>query len=429
MAVHIVRQRDVKAAPKGMHPAGANLFLQVADDGKARSWIFRYRSRKDGRDKKVGLGSAATVPLDDARQLAVEQHRLLRAGKDPHEEKKARRYDAEIKAGLATTVNDMVDRYFDAHIAPQSANYRKSAARFLIHIRNTIGSLPVGRVTSADILDKVGLREIYATRYAKGVQIHSHVKRVFEQASTECGITKEKNPASWDKLKPVLGTFAKRYKTKHRASLPRTEVGAFLDAVRRYEDRSIRKTGRMTSTYALEFVVLSGVRVDEACQARWDQIDLANRAWNVPPEQRKTGYKSDRIRPVPITQPMQAILEEMQRRRTDPSDDAFVFPSPHGVGKLNPGTVLRFIKNGLKWPTRLTTHGFRTTLQGWARNNGWPMHLVKIQLDHFEEVLVETYGEQDDDWNQRRKMMEAWAAYCDGPYTANVVTLRRGLTA
>jgi len=130
---------------------------------------------------------------------------------------------------------------------------------------------------------------------------------------------------------------------------------------------------------------------------------------------------------VPITRPMLAVLEEMQRRRTDPSDDAFVFPSPYGDGKYNPGTILRFIKNSLKWPTKVTTHGFRTTLQGWARNDGWPMHLVKIQLDHFEEELVETYGEQDDDWDQRRQMMEAWAVYCDRtePYTDNVVNLRK----
>ena len=425
MAVHILRQRDVKAAPKGMHPAGANLFLQVTKGGEARSWIFRYRSRKDGRDKKVGLGSAKTVSLDEARQLALEKHRLIREGKDPHEEKKAKRYEEEIKAGLATTVNDMVDRYYDSHIAPQSANYRKSAARFLIHIRNTIGSMPVGRVTSADIIDKIGLREIYARQYPKGVQIHSHVKRVFEQARTECGIAD--NPASWDRLKPVLGTFAKKYKGEHRASLPRNEAGKFLDAVRRYEDRSARKTGRMTSTYILEFVVLTGVRIDEACQARWGQIDLHNRAWNVPPEQRKTGFKSDKVRPVPITPPMQTILEEMQRRRTNPSDDAFVFPSPYGDVKYSPGTILRFIKNSLKWPTKMTTHGFRTTLQGWARNDGWPMHLVKIQLDHFEEALVETYGEQDDDWDQRRKMMEAWAGYCDRtePYADNVVNLRK----
>ena len=43
--------------------------------------------------------------------------------------------------------------------------------------------------------------------------------------------------------------------------------------LRRYEDRSVRKTGHTTVAYAVEFAALCGARVDEVCQAQWKEID------------------------------------------------------------------------------------------------------------------------------------------------------------
>ena len=78
MAIQISTTRFVETAKDGLHSDGGNLFLQVSNGGKGRLWIFQYRSRKDGRQKNMGLGSAATTPLADARQMAQAQHRVAR---------------------------------------------------------------------------------------------------------------------------------------------------------------------------------------------------------------------------------------------------------------------------------------------------------------------------------------------------------------
>jgi hypothetical protein len=149
MAIEILTARFVERVTKdGLHSDGGNLYLQVSGRGKAKSWIFLYTSRKDGRKKSMGLGGASTVSLAMARKKAQACHELLDEGTDPLEERKNKRLERDIKAGVAVTVNDILDKYYELKVRPQSLNYRKSARRYLDRIRNTIGDVPIKMVTS-----------------------------------------------------------------------------------------------------------------------------------------------------------------------------------------------------------------------------------------------------------------------------------------
>ena len=58
----------------GLHGDGGNLWLRVTETGN-QSWVFRYS--RHGKARVMGLGSLDTVPLGEARQLAVEARKLL----------------------------------------------------------------------------------------------------------------------------------------------------------------------------------------------------------------------------------------------------------------------------------------------------------------------------------------------------------------
>lgn len=426
MAIHKLTARFIETAKDGLHRDGRNLCLQVSNGGKGRSWIFQYKSRKDGRTKNMGLGSAATIPLAVAREEAGLQYLLLQEGKDPLEERANKRLERDIKVGVAVLVNDILDKYYEKKISKKSLNYRKSAARFLDRIRDTIGTMPVKMVTPAVIRDKTGLGEMWDKQRPSAIQLHSHLKRVFSMAKVECGLAS--NPAAWkDNLEHLLSDSV--HKVEHRASLPYTEVGRFLAAVRGYEDRSARKTGRTNVSLWLEFVVLTGVRISEVRLAQWKEFDLAGMVWNVPPEHRKTGFITGEVRRIPITKPMMAVLEEMQRRRTNHSPDALAFPSPYGNQPFAVGTIARFIRLALKWPAEIDAHGFRTTLNDWRRANSsrYSKELIDEQLDHKPKGKVDQAYADDDLLEQRRPMMEAWGAFCERtePPADNVVTMRR----
>jgi hypothetical protein len=120
-----------------------------------------------------------------------------------------------IRWGRAFLVNDILDEYYRAKIERKSVNYRKSAARFLDRIRDSIGPMPVSMVTSNVILDKTGLREMWDKQHPSAIQLHSHLKRVFSMAMVRCELPK--NPAAWtDNLEHILTDSA--HKVEHRAS-------------------------------------------------------------------------------------------------------------------------------------------------------------------------------------------------------------------
>src|ERR1700704_1987256 len=77
--------RKVATAKPGKHSDGGNLYLIVSPTG-SRKWVLRFTWR--GRAKEMGLGSAATVSLADAREKAATARRKIAQGLNPIDERK-----------------------------------------------------------------------------------------------------------------------------------------------------------------------------------------------------------------------------------------------------------------------------------------------------------------------------------------------------
>ena len=83
MKHNVLTTRKVETA-KGpaRYSDGAGLYLQVSQFG-TKAWVFRYDV--GGRTREMGLGSARTVSLRLARELAHEMRQHLLRGTDPIE--------------------------------------------------------------------------------------------------------------------------------------------------------------------------------------------------------------------------------------------------------------------------------------------------------------------------------------------------------
>jgi hypothetical protein len=90
--------RKVETARPGKYSDRGNLYLIVSATG-ARKWVLRFTWR--GRAKEMGLGSAASVPLADAREKAASARRKIAQGVNPIE---ARKRDGGI-----STFGEMAD--------------------------------------------------------------------------------------------------------------------------------------------------------------------------------------------------------------------------------------------------------------------------------------------------------------------------------
>ena len=59
-----------KLKKPGRYAVGDGCYLQITGHN-GRSWIFRYRDRRDGKAKHMGLGSVATWTLAEVRERAA----------------------------------------------------------------------------------------------------------------------------------------------------------------------------------------------------------------------------------------------------------------------------------------------------------------------------------------------------------------------
>jgi len=73
-----------------------------------------------------------------------------------------------------------------------------------------------------------------------------------------------------------------------------------------------------------------------------------------------------------------------------------------------------------------TVHGFRSTFRDWAsEQTSFPHETCEHALAHGISNKVEAAYRRGDQFEKRRKLMAAWADYCE-PKAGKVIPLTRG---
>jgi integrase len=369
-----------------------NLYIQVQHPGsRRRSWLFRWRDRVTREYRSIGLGPYPTISIDQARELALYYRQLLLDGQDPRAVRDSKKLDMLIARKLVKTVREVAMEWFEQRIARKSLPYRTKILNQLHkYVYPTIGDMPIQKVDTNTIVSgqpgvenskTVGLRDLLTWTWPTGKDVQQYLERIFAYAIKQKYFRGE-NPAAWSIIQDLVPDRDDVYERKNRDWLLYKDLTRFLQKLRAYEDRSVRKIGHPTIADALEVVALTGVRVNEVLLMQWREIQ--GNTWNVPPEHRKKSGKRKRgIRPIPITKSMQAVFDRRQAQRTDQSDDALVFPSDKNGGKISVGSLVTFIRKSLKWEYKIDPHGFRSTLRDWKDNEtNFDDILWKRQVDH-----------------------------------------------
>ncbi|MCR9111652.1 MAG: Arm DNA-binding domain-containing protein [Rhodobacteraceae bacterium] len=127
----------------GRYADGNGLFLMVQPSG-SKSWVQRLTIR--GKRSDIGLGGAGYVSLAEAREMALENKKLARAGGDP--------LRAKREAQAVLTFAEAARKVHQMH-KPTWRN-EKHAAQFINTLETytfpKIGARKVGDVTTGDVL-------------------------------------------------------------------------------------------------------------------------------------------------------------------------------------------------------------------------------------------------------------------------------------
>jgi integrase len=386
--------RKVETAKPGKYSDGGNLYLIVSETG-ARKWVLRFTWR--GRAKEMGLGSATSVLLADAREKAASARRKIAQGLNPIDERKR---DGGIPSfgEMADDVRETLSAGFrnEKHKAQWKSTLESYAA--------PLRAKPVDTIGTDDVL--AVLKPIWTTKAETASRVRGRIEKVLDAAKAK-GFRDGGNPARWrghlDHLLPRPSKLARG----HHAAMPYEDVAAFIAKLRKRE---------ATSALALELCILTAARSGEILGMRWSEIDLDKKVWTVPADRMKAG----REHRVPLSPRAIAILRQLE----EPKAGEFVFPGQARKKPLS-NMAMEMVLRRMKIE-EATVHGFRSSFRDWAGNvSSFPREIVETALAHVIGDKAEQAYRRSDALEKRCKLMEAWAAYCEPRASENIIHIRR----
>jgi integrase len=382
---------DVQRLGPGVHPDGGGLYLQVTPGG-GRSWFYRYSLYN--KEHRVGLGSALAVPLKLARQLAGQARQLRAQGIDPLAQKRERRNAHLIESAKSVSFQDCAEQYILAHEHGWKNPKHRQQWRSTLsqYVYPTIGGLSVESVDTSLILKC--LEPIWRGRTETASRIRGRVESVLDYAKAR-GYRNGDNPARWrGHLQSLLPQPSKINGVEHHAALPYAEISTFMADLRRRGSTSAR---------CLEFLILTAARTGEVIGATWDEIDPRSRVWTIPANRMKGG----REHRIPLSDRAAEIVRIMQSRR----ENDFVFAGMRGGGLSNMSLLAMLRTMGRS----VTAHGFRSTFRDWASEcTSFQNEVCEAALAHVVSDKTEAAYRRGDLFEKRRRLMDAWSAYCWG---------------
>lgn len=400
--VDMLSARFVETAKAaGLYGDGNNLFLKIDASGN-KSWIFRWQTR-DGKQAKMGLGPVHTVSLAEARAKAADCRALILEGINPRSARDEARTAIAIAEARAITFDTARDQYIESHKAgwKNAKHADQWKATLETYASPTFGSMPVAAVDTALVMQV--LRPIWATKNETANRVRGRVEAILDWAKVQEFRTGE-NPARWKgHLDKLLPKRSKVRKVKHHAALPYADIPKFMTDLReRYG----------VSALALEFTILTACRTNETLEARWSEIDKANKVWTIPAAR----MKGDEEHRVPLCDRALAIVEDM---RTDKRSD-YIFPGAKRGKPLSNMAMLNVLARMNH--EDITVHGFRSSFRDWAgEETNFAWEICEVALAHdIGDKTSEAY-QRGDLLKKRRRLMEAWASYCEKPPAKNTM--------
>ncbi|WP_338827174.1 tyrosine-type recombinase/integrase [Bradyrhizobium sp. 27S5] len=403
----------------GRYADGGNLYLQVTDT-LTKAWLFRYMLA--GKAREMGLGSANTFTLAEARERARLQRQLLADGIDPIEHRRARQAEVAIAKAAMVPFKDCAGQYIEA----QKSGWKnvKHADQWTSTLEKwaypILGKVPVGGITTDLVLKVLEQRvgegpdapTFWNARTETASRVRGRIENILDWATAR-KLRHGDNPARWkgllDKLLPARSTVSP---TQHHKALPYADIPGFMADLRRRDSLSAR---------ALEFTILTAARTGDTVGAQLIEIDAADGLWTIPAGRlkgRRGRRKRDHV--IPLCDRALAILKDLSQGAD------FVFAHEDGLPLSN--MAMLELLQGMGFGNDLTVHGFRSSFKDWcSEQTSYPNEMSEMALAHTVSDKVEAAYRRGDMRERRRRLMADWADYCASPPAkarSNVVPIR-----
>jgi integrase len=385
---------------------GRGLWLMVDPNGN-KSWAFLYTINK--RSRHMGLGSIEELDLDAARDRALELRRLVKRGIDPLAQLQAERAANQGRLPPSErpvpVFEEVAEQVRDIRIKGLTNEKVKAGwlSSISTYVYPHVKGVPIDRVTFGDLEKALeGLRHDHPDTARK---LRFKILNILDYAAAHDWLDEARLAKISRELKKIK---IQREKERH-PHLDFKELPDFMMKLRQRPGFSAR---------ALEFLILTAARSQEVRGAEWSEIDLKAGVWSIPKER----MKAREPHTVPLSKQAIAILKSLHKEE----DSDLVFPSATKPGTpMSDMTLLQALRRMGR--NDISVHGFRATFRTWvAEETNYPGEVAEAALAHKIPNEVERAYKRTEFFDKRRKLMQTWASFCDGPATGEkVVPIRK----
>ena len=397
MALTDTRIRSLRASKRPYRKTDSGgLVLEVKPKG-AKLWRYRYRIAD--KENMFAIGAYPEISLQEARELRDQARKLVRDGIHPAHQRKADRLRKAHEH--ANTFEAVAREWLAANKSHWTARTHRQRLNLLKNdVFPHIGSLPMNQVTAAHghaVVKRIEKRAPQMAVIAK--QCFGAISRlaiVTQRASTDIGY--------------ALRHSVRTAPVTHKRPLRPHEIPKFF---KRLDDYA----GYFPTKVAIRLLWLTLARPTEVIQASWEEFDLDNAIWTIPPERMKMRA------PHAIPLPDQAIeLLGILRPLTGSSE--YLIPNRSDLKR--PAAHSLFVKAfyGMGYAGKFSPHGIRVTGRTILGEQGHPRDVLERQLAHIDAKHVRAY-DQGDRLEARRVVMQQWADYLDALVDGNKVVIGR----
>ena len=389
---------------------GGGMYLQVEPNGR-KYWRLSYRF--GGKQKLLAFGVYPDVPLaghkdkqsgtwiDGARDKREAARKLLAAGVDPSDAKRAEK----VAAKGSDTFEAIAWEWFGKKKV-------KWAAENITRVENCL---------SRDILPALGSKRV---NDVKAPQVLAALRAVESRGALETarkcktvisGVMAYSVATGHAERNPVMdirGAMQERQVRHHSSLTDPKQVAQLMRDVWEYD-------GFFVTQCAFKLIALLFVRPGELRNAEWSEFDLDGAEWRIPAGRMK--MREQHL--VPLSSQAVEILRELHQVT---GRNRLVFPGVRSHDKpMSENTLTAALRYSGYSKDQMTSHGFRSTASTLLNEQGWNRDAIERQLAHAPRDSVRAAYNYAEFLPERRRMMQAWADYLDGLRTgAEVVPMK-----
>ncbi|AIA25184.1 tyrosine-type recombinase/integrase [Kosakonia sacchari] len=392
------------------------LYLTVSTSG-AKLWYFRYRF--GGRESRLAFGPWPQTTLSEAREKRDAARKLLASGISPSLPRKTEKNSVEQ------------NRTF-MHIA--TAWHTSSLILWSVAHADKILSCLKRYVFSDDIavMDIAQIETRHLAQLIKSVDnqgVHDVAGRIRQYLTKIMRFAVQQGFIKYNPALDLNGIVASVV-IRHLPALPLQRLPELLESINNYK-------GRLLTRLALELNLYVFLRSSELRLARWDEFNLKEHIWTVPPRRKavkgvrfsERGAKMQDEHLVPLSHQAVVLLKQIKILS---GDSVFVFPGARSVDKpMSENTINKALRTiGYDTKKEICGHGFRTmACSALNETELWSEDAIERQMSHQERNGVRAaYIHKAKHLEARIEMMQWWSDYLDAcreGYIAPYIYARR----